>query len=73
MILNVFKYKHKKSLKLLEEFLSKRKSIQKNKSFVVEKILRDVKKKEINQFCTMKRSSLKLKPILLKFFLQEKN
>ena len=44
MILNVFKYNHKRSLKLLEVFLNKRKFTQKNIASSVYKIIRDVKR-----------------------------
>ena len=72
MILNVFKYKHKKSLKLLEEFLSKRKSIQKNKSFVVEKILRDVKKKGDKSVLYYEKKFSKIKTNSIKVFFTRK-
>ena len=42
-MLKILKYNNKNSLKYLELFLNKRKLIQKEKSFIVSKILRDVK------------------------------
>ncbi len=44
MILKIFKYKTKKSLKSLELFLNKRKTIQKNKTSAVIKIINNVRK-----------------------------
>ena len=43
-MLKILKYNNKNSFKYLELFLNKRKFIQKEKSFIVSKILRDVKK-----------------------------
>ena len=43
-MLKVLKYNKKNSLKILEIFLNKRKSIQKNKSSVVIRIIENVKK-----------------------------
>ena len=45
MILNLFKYKNQISLKSLEVILNKRKSIQKNQTSIVSKIIQNVKKK----------------------------
>ena len=45
MILKFFKYKNKISLKSLETILNKRKSIQKNQTLIVNKIIQNVKKK----------------------------
>ena len=44
MMLRIFKYKTKKSLKSLELFLNKRKTIQKNKTSTVIKIINNVRK-----------------------------
>ena len=43
-MLKILKYNNKNSFNKLELFLNKRKLIQKEKSFIVSKILRDVKK-----------------------------
>ena len=42
-MLKVLKFNNKKSLKILEKFLEKRKSIQKNQTEIVSKIIRNVK------------------------------
>ena len=72
MILNVFKYKHKKSLKLLDKFLSRRKSIQKNKSSAVEKILRDVKKNGDKSVLHYEKKFSKIKVNSVKVFFTKK-
>jgi histidinol dehydrogenase len=43
-MLKVLKFDNKKSLKILEKFLDKRKSIQKNQTGIVSKIINNVKK-----------------------------
>ena len=48
-MIRVFKFNSKNSLKALEIFLNKRKSIQKNQTSIVSKIIKDVKKMEIKQ------------------------
>ena len=72
MILNVFKYKHKRSKKLLDKFLSKRKSIQKNKSSTVEKILRDVKKNGDKSVLHYEKKFSKIKVNSVKVFFTKK-
>ena len=44
-MLKVLKFDNKKSLKILEKFLEKRKSVQKNQTEIVSKIIRNVKSK----------------------------
>merc|ERR1711965_408542 len=44
MILKVFKYSKNRDLKALEVFLNKRKSVQKNQTTIVSKIIKNVKK-----------------------------
>ncbi len=72
MILNVFKYNQKRSLKLLDEFLSRRKSIQKNKSSVVQKILRDVKKNGDKSVLYYEKKFSKIKANPVKVFFTKK-
>ena len=43
-MIKVLKFRSKNSLKLLEIFLNKRKSIQKNQTYIVNKIIKDVKR-----------------------------
>ena len=43
-MIKVLKFRGKNSLKLLEIFLNKRKSIQKNQTYIVNKIIKDVKR-----------------------------
>ena len=43
-MIKVFKYKNKNSLKTLKKFLDKRKSVQKNQTSIVSKIIKNVKK-----------------------------
>ena len=44
-MLKILNYNNQNSLKTLELFLDKRKSIQKNQTTIVGKIIKDVKKK----------------------------
>ena len=49
-MLKTLNYNNQNSLKILELFLDKRKSIQKNQTSAVSKIIKNVKKMEIEQF-----------------------
>ena len=48
MMMKVFKLNNKNSLKALKIFLDRRKSIQKSQTYIVSKIIQNVKKMEIN-------------------------
>ncbi len=59
-------------MKLLDEFLSRRKSIQKNKSSVVQKILRDVKKNGDKSVLYYEKKFSKIKANPVKVFFTKK-
>ena len=49
-MLKVLKFNNKSSLKVLKTFLDKRNFVQKNQTFLVHEIIKNVKKMEIKQF-----------------------
>ena len=71
-MLKILKYNNKNSFKYLELFLNKRKLIQKEKSFIVSKILRDVKKNGDKAVLRYEKKFSKIKTNSLKVFFSNK-
>ena len=71
-MLKILKYNNKNSFKYLELFLNKRKFIQKEKSFIVSKILRDVKKNGDKAVLNYEKKFSKIKTNSLKVFFSNK-
>ena len=71
-MLKILKYNNKNSLKYLELFLNKRKLIQKEKSFIVSKILRDVKKNGDKAVLRYEKKFSKIKKNSSKVFFSNK-
>ena len=71
-MLKILKYNNKNSFKYLELFLNKRKLIQKEKSFIVSKILRDVKKNGDKAVLRYEKKFSKIKTNSSKVFFSNK-
>ena len=71
-MLKILKYNNNNSFKYLELFLNKRKLIQKEKSFIVSKILRDVKKNGDKAVLRYEKKFSKIKTNSLKVFFSNK-
>ena len=71
-MLKILKYNNKNSFKYLELFLNKRKLIQKEKFFFVNKILRDVKKNGDKAVLRYEKKFSKIKTNLIKIFFSNK-
>ena len=71
-MLKILKYNNKNSFKYLELFLNKRKLIQKEKSFIVSKILKDVKKNGDKAVLRYEKKFSKIKTNSSKVFFSNK-
>ena len=71
-MLKILKYNNKNSFKSLEFFLNKRKLIQKEKSFIVSKILKDVKKNGDKAVLRYEKKFSKIKTNSSKVFFSNK-
>ena len=67
-MLKVLKFYNRSSLKSLKIFLEKRKSIQKNQTNMVSKIIKNVKKYGDKAVINYEKNFLKLSQNLIKFF-----
>ena len=71
-MLKVLKFNNKKSLKILEKFLEKRKSIQKNQTEIVSKIIRNVKIKGDKAVINYEKKFSRIKTRTNKLFFSSK-
>ena len=72
-MLKILKFKIKKSLKTLKIFLDKRKSIQKNQTSIVSKIIKNVKKNGDKAVLNYEKKFSKIKTKSNKLFFQKRN
>ena len=71
-MLKILEFKKKRSSKNLEIFLNKRKSIQKNQTTAVNKIIKNVKKNGDKAVLNYEKRFSKIKKKLIKFYFQIK-
>ena len=71
-MLKILNYKNQNSLRVLELFLDKRKSIQKNQTSVVSKIINNVKKNGEQAVLNYEKKFSKIKKKLKKYLFQIK-
>ena len=71
-MLKILNYKNQNSSKVLELFLDKRKSIQKNQTSAVSKIINNVKKNGEQAVLNYEKKFSKIKKKLKKYFFQIK-
>ena len=71
-MLKTLNYKNQNSLKTLELFLDKRKSIQKNQTSAVSKIIKNVKKNGDMAVINYEKKFSKIKKKQIKYFFQIK-
>ena len=71
-MLKILEFKKKRSSKNLEIFLNKRKSIQKNQTTAVNKIIKNVKKNGDKAVLNYEKRFSKIKKKIIKFYFQIK-
>jgi histidinol dehydrogenase len=72
-MLKVLKFNNKNSLKVLKTFLDKRNSVQKNQTFLVNEIIKNVKKNGDKAVLNYEKKFSKIKTKSNKIFFQKRN